>query len=170
MRPGVTRASGLRWETKASGVQVAVLYGDTSRPGPFGLRLRYPIGYRKNPHYHPRDAFVTVLSGSYYRGYGNAFDPKKAIHLVAGTFSVNPAGVSHYEWVEEPAELEIHAVGPWGTAYVDAEGRPQKSRHNGTHGEACGGGECVLEPHRHQATGHGLEKTPGWRRGSAPFR
>ncbi len=135
--------SELRWETKPSGVQVARLYGDSSNAGAFGLRLRYPSGYRKDPHYHPHDAFVTVLSGSYFRGYGDSFDRAKAIHLVEGTFSVNPAGVSHYEWVEEPAELEIHATGPWGSAYVDAQGNTLKPDGHTHRGDACGGGACV---------------------------
>jgi uncharacterized RmlC-like cupin family protein len=141
----ITREAALRWETKPSGVQVAVLYGDTARAEPFGLRLKYPAGYRKDPHYHPYDAFVTVLSGSYYRGYGTTFDREKGIHLVTGTFSKNPAGVSHYEWVEEPAELEVHALGPWGTAYVDAAGeRLEPGQHDGR-GGACGGVECMFD-------------------------
>lgn len=137
--PVVITADALRWETSSSGVQVARLYGDPEAAGPFGLRLRYPAGYRKEPHHHPHDAFVTVLSGSYYRGYGTSFDRSRGILLVAGTFSVNPAGVSHYEWVEEPAELEVHAVGPWSSAYVDAAGNPLPAGHRA---DACGGPAC----------------------------
>lgn len=114
----------LKWETRPTGVSVAVLYGDPDQPGPFGLRLRYPPGYAKAPHYHPNDATVTVLSGSYYRSYTTNSDRSEAVHLTGGTFSLNPAGVSHHEWVEEGAELEVHAVGPWGTVYVHDDGEP----------------------------------------------
>lgn len=143
-----TRADALRWETLESGVRIAVLYGDRTKAQPFGLRLRYPAGYRKEPHYHPSDAFVTVLSGSYRRGYGNAFDESRGIQLVAGTFSVNPAGVAHFEWVEEPAELEVHATGPWGSVYVDADGRAVPGEHQRRCGDACGGspGTSSLAP------------------------
>jgi len=134
----VLPAADLKYDTKPSGVRVAVLYGDPSRKGPFGLRLQYPVGYSKGPHYHPKDAFVTVLRGSYYRGYGTTFDRSKGIHLVAGTFSVNPARVAHYEWVEEPAQLEVHAEGPWGTVHVDGSGQPVP----GKGGDACGGDAC----------------------------
>ena len=122
--PVVLTPQDIRWETRSSGVQVAVLAGDPKKPGPFVLRLRYPAGYQKEPHTHPRDAYVTVLSGSYHRGYGNSFDKSKAFTLVSGTFSVNPAGVSHYEWTTEAASLEVHGVGPWSTQYVGKDGKP----------------------------------------------
>lgn len=122
--PVVLHPEEIRWEERAQGVRAAVLYGDPARPGPFTLRLEYPAGYRKGPHIHPNDAFVTVLSGSYYRGYGNVVHEEDAHRLTPGTFSLNPGGVSHYEWTTEPAVLQVHAVGPWGTVYVDADGRP----------------------------------------------
>lgn len=114
----------LQWETRSSGVEVAVLYGDPEQAGPFGQRLKYPPGYAKKPHYHPNDAFVTVLSGAYHRSYGTTLDRSGGVRLTAGTFSLNPAGVSHHEWVDEPAELEVHAVGPWATVYVQEDGQP----------------------------------------------
>ena len=121
--PVVVDADDLEWSQRPSGVRVAVLHGDPDAPGPFVLRLQYPAGYRKEPHYHPRDAFVTVLAGSYHRGYGEVFEESTAHELRPGTFSLNPGGVSHYEWTTAPATLEVHAIGPWKTVYVDA-GRP----------------------------------------------
>jgi hypothetical protein len=120
--PTVLTPEDLTWQDLSSGVRAAVLYGDPDRPGPFVLRLQYPPGFRKAPHHHPKDAYITVLSGSYYRGYGDSFDEKAAIKLIPGTFSVNPAGISHFEWTTEPAMLQVHAEGPWKTVYVDMEG------------------------------------------------
>ncbi len=122
--PLVVRSEDLQWTERPSGVRVAVLQGDPSAPGPFTLRLQYPAGYRKGPHHHPRDAYVTVLSGRYYRGYGSRFDESRREELTPGTFSVNPGGVNHYEWTTEPALIQVHAVGPWETIYVDDDGRP----------------------------------------------
>ncbi len=124
----VTQAEDIVWEDRAGGVKAAVLYGDPTTPGPFVLRLRYPAGYEKGPHYHPADAFVTVLSGKYFRGYGAVEDRSNAYALERGTFSVNPEGVSHFEWTTEPAELEIHATGPWGTTFVDTNAHPIPER------------------------------------------
>ena len=119
--PVVLRPHDIRWEARGEGVRAAVLHGDPDQPGPFTLRLEYPAGYRKGPHTHPRDAYVTVLKGRYFRGYGNTFDESDAFELTPGTFSVNPGGVSHYEWTTEPAVLQVHAVGPWATTYVDPD-------------------------------------------------
>ena len=133
----------LEWQRLSSGVEVATLYGDRSKAERFGLRLRYPQGYVKRPHYHPEDAFVTVLSGSYHRGYGNVFDKTRGIKLVTGTFSVNPAGVAHYEWVDEAAELEVHASGPWTSVYVDSSGRALPQDAQTGCGDACGAHPCT---------------------------
>lgn len=122
--PVVLEPDDLVWETRPTGVQVAVLQGDPQAKGPFTLRLRYPAGYRKGPHSHPGDAYVTVLEGSYFRAYGTVFDESAGIPLKPGTFSVNPAGVNHYEWTVEPAMLQVTAMGPWTTVYVNAEGVP----------------------------------------------
>lgn len=126
--PVVLRPHDIRWEERGEGVRAAVLHGDPDQPGPFTLRLEYPAGYRKGPHTHPRDAYVTVLEGSYFRGYGNTFDESDAFELTPGTFSVNPGGVSHYEWTTEPAVLQVHAVGPWATTYVDPDNLQDSER------------------------------------------
>lgn len=127
--PIVRNPEDLVWTLLPSGVERAVLQGDPSEPGPFTLRLRYPAGYEKGPHYHPRDAFVTVLSGEYFRGYGNRVDQSGGIRLTPGTFSVNPGKVSHYEWTTMPAEIQVHATGPWETVYVDDHGEPVEPTH-----------------------------------------
>ena len=117
--PIVLTPSEIHWDARADGVRVAVLHGDPTQPGPFALRLEYPAGYRKAPHIHPNDAYVTVLEGRYFRGYGNDFDESAGVELTPGTFSVNPGGVSHYEWATQRAVLQVHAVGPWTTTYVN---------------------------------------------------
>jgi hypothetical protein len=127
-RPVVLTPDEIPWTSRGQGVRVAVLQGDPARPGPFTLRLEYPAGYRKGPHTHPHDAYVTVLEGTYFRGYGNTVQESEAHRLTPGTFSLNPAGVSHYEWTTEPAVLQVHAVGPWATTYVNADGSPRPER------------------------------------------
>lgn len=129
--PVVKHAEELEWIERDTGVRVALLYGDPSENGTFVLRLRYPPGYEKAPHYHAGDAFVTVLSGSYYRGYGPRVVRREAHRLRAGTFSVNPQGVSHYEWTTEPAELQVVATGPWVSVYVDETGKPLGREESG---------------------------------------
>jgi len=127
--PIVRNPQDLTWTLLPSGVERAVLQGDPSKPGPVTLRLRYPAGYQKGPHYHPRDAFVTVLSGEYFRGYGNRVDESSGIRLTPGTFSVNTGKVTHFEWTTMPAEIQVHATGPWETVYVDEDGEAVEPTH-----------------------------------------
>lgn len=129
--PTVLHPESLEWMDRGAGVQVAVLRGDPASEGTFTLRLRYPAGYRKGPHFHPADAQVTVLEGRYFRAYGTVFDESKGIPLTPGTFSINPAGVSHYEWTLEPATLQVTATGPWSTVYVDSDGLPVPDEDEG---------------------------------------
>ena len=124
--PLVARPESIEWKESASGVRMAVLLGDPKEAGPFVLRLEYPAGFVKEPHFHPGDAHITVRAGAYFRGYGTVFDKAPGIELIPGTFSVNPARVPHYEWAEEPASIEVHAMGPWATVYVEAAGQPME--------------------------------------------
>jgi anti-sigma factor ChrR (cupin superfamily) len=122
--PVIVKEDQFEWKTLPSGVQVAVLEGDPKKPGPFTLRLKYPPGFSKAPHYHLGAAYVTVLGGSNNRGYGTVFDKSKGVNIQAGSFSVNPAHSIHFEWTEEPALIQVHAIGPWKTIYVDTKGNP----------------------------------------------
>src|SRR4051794_9866499 len=69
-----------------TGAQVAVLFGDPSKPGLFAMRLKAPKGYSIAPHSHPTDEVVTVISGTMDLGMGETPDPTKAKALPAGTF------------------------------------------------------------------------------------
>ena len=66
------------------GVEVATLFGDPSKPGIYVLRIKWPPGIMSKPHKHPEDRHVVVLSGTWYTGTGDAFEPEKAIPLKTG--------------------------------------------------------------------------------------
>jgi hypothetical protein len=42
------------------GAQMAVLYGNPSKKGPFALRFKFPSGYEVATHSHPTDELLTV--------------------------------------------------------------------------------------------------------------
>src|SRR5262249_20058888 len=68
------------------GAEAAVLFGDPSKEGLFVLRLKFPKGYRVAPHRHPVSEVVTVISGTFYEGMGEAADPRKVQAWPAGSF------------------------------------------------------------------------------------
>lgn len=63
------------------------LVGDPTKPGPYTIRLKFPAGYKVAPHTHPDSREVTILSGTWYTGYGEKFDPAALKELPAGSFT-----------------------------------------------------------------------------------
>ena len=66
------------------GAQMAVLSGDPGKAAPFVVRLKVPAGYKVNPHTHPTDEHVTVISGSFGLGMGDKFDAAAIKAMPAG--------------------------------------------------------------------------------------
>src|SRR6266446_4998556 len=77
------------------GAQIAVLYGDPGKEGPFVVRLKFPAGYKIPPHMHPSDENVTVISGTLHLEMGDKIDPKQGNALTAGSFVHMPKGTHH---------------------------------------------------------------------------
>jgi hypothetical protein len=64
----------IKWEREPSGVQRASLVGDDKKPGMYMYRVRFPANHKVQPHFHPDERVVTVISGTLYVGYGEQFD------------------------------------------------------------------------------------------------
>ena len=58
-------------------VRLAVIVGQPSEAGPYTIRVRVPHGVKLMPHRHPEDRVYTVMSGVFYIGLGDRFDPDK---------------------------------------------------------------------------------------------
>jgi hypothetical protein len=57
--------------------RLAVLVGQPWEPGPYLIRVKVPHGVRLMPHRHPEDRIYTVISGVFYVGRGEEFEPDK---------------------------------------------------------------------------------------------
>jgi hypothetical protein len=101
-----------------AGMEQVNLVGDPSKPGPYTLRLKFPAGYKLAPHSHPDSREVTVLSGTWYTGYGEAFDAAALKALPAGSFYTEPANLSHFVEVREPVTIQVSGTGPSGRVFV----------------------------------------------------
>jgi len=102
-----------------SGVQGAVLDGDPRKPGVYVLRVRIPPGLMTRPHFHAEDRHITVISGTWWIGAGDTFEPAKAVPLKAGSYVKQPAGTHHFDGAkDEEVVLQIIGVGPGGTTFV----------------------------------------------------
>ena len=103
-----------------SGVQVAVLYGDPSKPGLYVVRLKLPAGTKVIPHTHPDQIrTLTVLSGTLYFGLGDQYDESKLMPYPAGTFFSEVPNVAHYVAAKE-GEVVFQATGIGPTELIPA--------------------------------------------------
>jgi quercetin dioxygenase-like cupin family protein len=101
-----------------SGIQTRVLRGDPARPGAYTIQLNVPANMRIEAHDHPDDRNVTVISGTWYFGYGPRFDEKGVKELSAGSFYTEPPNMPHFARTGAmPVVIQISGVGPSGTRY-----------------------------------------------------
>lgn len=112
-----------------AGIRTIVLKGDPTKPGLYTIMLNVPAHTRIAAHLHPDDRIATVVSGTWYFGYGNESDTRKMRALTVGSFYTEPPGENHFAETRESAVMvQITGMGPTGTTYVkqknDPRGRP----------------------------------------------
>jgi quercetin dioxygenase-like cupin family protein len=108
------------------GAQFTVVSGDPGQAGLYVVRLKMPAGYKINPHWHPTDEHVTVISGSFGIGMGEKFDKAAMKDLPAGGYVLLPAEMRHYAMATTAAVVQVHGQGPFQLTYVNAADDPTK--------------------------------------------
>jgi hypothetical protein len=108
------------------GAQLAVLEGNPGAKGPIVMRLKLPADYVIPPHWHSMHERITVISGTFNIGNGDAVDRKTSQPLTAGGFLSLPAKMHHYAWVKVPTVVQINLEGPFDLFYVNPADDPQK--------------------------------------------
>lgn len=112
-----------------SGIQTVVLKGDPTKAGLYTLLLRVGPNTRIDAHAHPDDRVATVVSGTWYFGYGQQFNETSLKMLQAGSFYTEPPNTSHFAMTRgEGVVIQITGTGPSGTAYVDPANDPARRR------------------------------------------
>ncbi|MFZ5510538.1 MAG: cupin domain-containing protein [Pseudomonadota bacterium] len=122
----------LKWADLPSlppGAKVAVLEGPMNEAVPFTARLRFPANYRIPAHWHPAIEHVSVLSGTFYMGVGDALDLSRGKAVPAGGFVVMQVKTPHFAYTtKEPVEVQLHGVGPWGITYLNPADDPRNKQ------------------------------------------
>lgn len=109
-----------------SQVRLAVLVGDPSQPGLYTIRVKVPRGIKLMPHKHPEDRIYTVISGVFYIGLGDDFDPGKLEPYPPGAVIVLPGNTSHFHWARSGEYVtQVAANGPLGLEYVNSNDDPR---------------------------------------------
>jgi hypothetical protein len=95
------------------GVRTARLVGDPAKPGLYMVLTKWLPGNMSRPHFHPNDRFITVLSGTWWVGTGETYDPNATVPMPAGTFVTHFGKQVHYDGAKEgEAVLLIVGEGP----------------------------------------------------------
>ena len=113
-------------ESLPEGVEHAVLEGELGEVGIFVMRLRFPDGYEIPPHTHPNYERVTVLSGTFFLGYGEEFDREETRRLDAGGFTTMLPETAHFAIAEGETVIQLTSMGPWEINYVNPEDDPRR--------------------------------------------
>lgn len=108
-----------------AGAKMVVLEGDPSKPGPFTIRLKLPVGYQIPPHWHSQVERITVLEGTFQLGDGERFDPKALREMPTGSFAYVPTGHRHFATVKGESIIQLHGTGPWEIHYVNPADDPR---------------------------------------------
>jgi quercetin dioxygenase-like cupin family protein len=95
------------------GTRMMLLEGSPASDGFFTMRVMVPAGARLQPHWHPGDERVTILSGLVRVGFGDRYDESTMTTFGPGSFYLNPARSHHYVWVVEDTEMQLTGIGPW---------------------------------------------------------
>lgn len=126
----VVPATAVKWgdppPSVPPGARLAVIAGDPAKAEMFTIRLQFPNGYRIAPHWHPTDEHVTVLSGTFAAGMGEAWDDKALTNLPAGSYAVLSATMPHYGTARGATVVQVQGMGPFVLNYVNPADDPSK--------------------------------------------
>ena len=116
----ITPPTGIKWSgwtgVPPHTAEMAALYGDLNRPGPYVVYMKWFPGYMSAPHQYATDRLSVVLSGVWWVNSGSDFDPENCVPAPAGSFVRRVAHTWHYDGVRrdaaEPAVIAIFGIGP----------------------------------------------------------
>lgn len=123
--PAAIVSDALDWISPApiAGLKFTWIDGNETEPGLYVLRVKLESGAKIPPHSHPDQRLSTVLSGTLYVGFGEAFDEfadeKKLLAIEAGDAYLVPAQTAHFIWAKHgDVEYQETGIGPTATQII----------------------------------------------------
>ncbi|MCW2593187.1 MAG: hypothetical protein JWQ86_5614 [Mycobacterium sp.] len=103
--------------------EMAMLYGDLNKPGPYLVMMRWNPGWFSAPHTYATDRTCVVVFGTWWVNSGNDFLPDDAAPVGPGGYVKRTARTPHYDGVlqgqPDPAVIAIFGIGPVDIQLVD---------------------------------------------------
>jgi len=115
----IASAAGGPGTSGLPGVAMTVLYGDPTKAGLYTIRLKVAPDTVIEAHTHKDTRTATVVSGTWYFGYGKKNTPEAVRELPAGSFYTEPGGDAHFARTHaDGAVVLITGYGPTDTEYL----------------------------------------------------
>ena len=96
--------------------EMAKLYGDFDKPGPYLVIMKWNPGWFSAPHTYATDRIQVIISGVWWVNSGADFTPAEAVPVKAGGFVKRVARTPHYDGVlrdgSEPTVIAVFGMGP----------------------------------------------------------
>jgi hypothetical protein len=103
--------------------EMAMLYGDFNKPGPYLVIMRWNPGWFSAPHTYATDRLSIVVFGTWWVNSGKDFAPQNATPVGPGGYVRRVAHTPHYDGVlpgqPNPAVIAIFGIGPVDIRLVD---------------------------------------------------
>ena len=109
-------------------IEMAVVSGDPTQPGPYVVRYRMPSGMKIAPHRYPDTRELTVVKGIFWFTPGESYNWKDMNEYKAGTVLTKEAGQPYFGWARTAVEIEEKGTGPSAIEYIHAEDDPRNKR------------------------------------------
>src|SRR5271170_6945896 len=84
-----------------NGMRQALLFGDPSKPGIYGVLIEWEPGHFSHPHFHSTDRYAYVVSGTWWVSSSTTWDPAKAYPVPAGSYVRDLAGAVHWDGAKD---------------------------------------------------------------------
>jgi quercetin dioxygenase-like cupin family protein len=111
----VVRPDQFRWRdpTEQALANNTLLYGDPEKPGFYFAMNKFKPNRWGVPHYHPNDRFITVISGTWWKGSGKVKDINFTQRLPSISFGIDYGMKVHWDGTkDDPATVVILGEGP----------------------------------------------------------
>ena len=98
-----------------NGEQSAALFGNSSKPGIYGVLIKWTPGHNSRPHFHSTDRYAYVVSGTWWVSSSTHYDPSKMYPIPAGTFVTDLKNTIHWDGARAetgPCILMLVGEGP----------------------------------------------------------
>ena len=102
----------IKW-VRNGGAESAVLVGDPAKSGLYVVLQKWLPHNNSRPHFHQNDRYIYVISGTWWVGTGDKFDPESTVPVPAGSYVVHYGKKIHFDGAkDEECVIQVWGMGP----------------------------------------------------------